>query len=473
MVSLTLKGAIAKAVVLTSLVIPLVSGDGLPALRILPLGDSITKGNLESLNNGYRERLRQQLVSYSSNGIDMIGSMQTGRMLDNDHEGHSGKTLSVIRDSIKRVIPAKPNVVLIHGGTNNMDLNVDVDIADTLMSSIIDKIFAGSPDATILLAPVIWANKPEMQARTDVFNKKLEALIKERQGGGQHILSVPIDITKTDLADLKHPNDSGYQKMADAWFKAIQEAHKRGWIKSPSKVNKEDLPGMGLGFGGVDFGGEAGNCGAANWTPKGPVFNELRVWEEAGEIMPAVENASRDKVILADLNNDGIADYILADNDGTVRAWINKGEPDQWTSLGKVNPGWSSIKGDMIRMADVDNDGRADLIAISSDGAAKVWKNVDNGRKFEALDANWATGLEARSKIHFKDMNGDGYADYVIVYEGGAVKWAQNTKNNGKDGSKRNWAEAVEIAPGPAGTPANSVFLYDLDGDSMSGKPER
>ena len=81
MVSFTLKGAIAKAVVLASLVIPLVSGDGLPALRILPLGDSITKGNLESLNNGYRERLRQQLVSYSSNGIDMIGSMQTGRML--------------------------------------------------------------------------------------------------------------------------------------------------------------------------------------------------------------------------------------------------------------------------------------------------------------------------------------------------------------------------------------------------------
>ncbi|CRK12994.1 hypothetical protein BN1723_017321, partial [Verticillium longisporum] len=53
-------------------------------------------------------------------------------------------------------------------------------------------------------------------------------------------------------------------------------------------------------------------------------------------------------------------------------------KPNQWTSIGKINPDWSTITGDMVRMADVDNDGRADLIVSYSDGAAKVWKNTDN-----------------------------------------------------------------------------------------------
>lgn len=471
MATLRFPSPMVKAVVvLLTLVIQLITADELPNLRVLPLGDSITKGNGESQNNGYRQRLRDKLVSYADGHVDMIGSLRTGRMFDNDHQGHSGETLSQILGHIKRSIPAKPNVVLVHAGTNNMDLNVDVDIADTLMESIIDDLFGGSPNAAVLVAPIIWANKPEMQARTDVFNQKLAGIIERRQRAGQRVLSVPIDITEADLADLKHPNDSGYQKMADAWFKAIQEANRRGWVKSPAEVDRDELPGMGLGYGETNEGGEVGNCGPDSWKAEGPIFGQLRVWEEVGEVMHPVEDGRRDKVILADLNNDGIDDYILADDDGTVRAWINQGEPNQWTSLGKVNPDWSSITGDMIRLADVDNDGRADLIALYSDGAAKVWKNVDDGREFESLDSEWATGLESRDKIHFQDMDGDGYADYVIVYDGGAVKWARNTQNNGQDDDEWNWEEAVEIAPGPAGIPANRTYLYDLDRDGMSGK---
>jgi hypothetical protein len=84
-------------------------------------------------------------------------------------------------------------------------------------------------------------------------------------------------------------------------------------------------------------------------------------------------------------------------------------------------------------MADVDNDKRANMIVIYLDGAAKVWKNVDNGKSFKLLDSKWAMGLEAGDKIEFKDINGDGYANYVIVYNKGEVKWARNTHNNGKD----------------------------------------
>ncbi|RYP92952.1 hypothetical protein DL770_000933 [Monosporascus sp. CRB-9-2] len=186
--------------------------------------------------------------------------------------------------------------------------------------------------------------------------------------------------------------------------------------------------------------------------------------------MPAQRNGRQDKVILAGLNSDGLTDYILADDDGSVRARINNGIPLPFTELGKINPSWQSVTGSMVRMAGVDSDGRADMIALYSDGAAKVWKNMDDGRTFKALDANWATWLEVREKIRIEDADGDGYADYVILYSGDAVKWARNTHNNGKDSSKGNWEEPVTIAPGLSGVPPDTTRLHDPNGDSKVEK---
>ena len=266
---------------------------------------------------------------------------------------------------------------------------------------------------------------------------------------------------------MKHPNDQGYEKMANAWLKAIQEADDRGFLQEPAEVSEQDAPGTGIG---IQDGPGAGFPDGQIWEKKGSVFEGFPVWQPLGTVRGPVENGRRDKVILADLNNDGIDDYILADDDGTVRAWLNGGSPNDWTSLGSVNPDWSTITGEMIRLADVDGDGRADLIALYSDGAARVWRNIDDGRKFEALDSEWATGLAPRNKVYFEDIDGDGYADYVIIWSTGAVRWARNTHNNGKDSSKKNWETDVEIAPGPAGIPLDRVKLHDLDGDGRAGR---
>lgn len=169
--------ALIRVVALLSIV-SMAAGQSLPGLRIMPLGDSITKGNGAKDGTGYRNKLRSQLLSYGTDSdvsVDMIGSLADGKMTDNNHEGHSGKYVQDIKGYLDLSIDAKPNVVLVHAGTNNMDKNVDLDIADTLIENIIDKLFEGSPDAVILVAPVIWANNPPMQANTDKFNLKLEA----------------------------------------------------------------------------------------------------------------------------------------------------------------------------------------------------------------------------------------------------------------------------------------------------------
>lgn len=244
--------ALSWALALIAMMVSLAAAEqDLPSLRIMPLGDSITRGNGDPHENGYRGKLRQQLLAEqkgTNSTVDMIGSLTAGDMQDASHEGHSGKFLADIRQYIELSLPAKPNVVLIHAGTNNMDKEKDLDKADTLIESIIDRAFDGSPGVTVLVAPVIWANDARMQKNTDAFNKKLRAIIERKQDDGRQILSVPVDIKLGDLSDRKHPNEKGYQKMAKGWYEAILDAHRRGWIQSPAKVDADDLPGMGLGL---------------------------------------------------------------------------------------------------------------------------------------------------------------------------------------------------------------------------------
>ncbi|KAF4998700.1 hypothetical protein FGRMN_3026 [Fusarium graminum] len=221
-------------------------GTALPNIRVLPLGDSITKGTGSSGLVGYRGPLRQKLLAQGVK-VNMVGTLKNGNMVDGHHEGHSGKFLADINGYWQKPITARPNVVLIHAGTNNMDKGIDLDIAADILADIVDGIFKVASDVTICLAPVIWANNAKMQANTDKFNPKIRSLIAARQKSGKHILEVSIDIKKADLSDAKHPNDDGYEKMAKAWLNAILQADKKGWLKTPIKMSPEDAPGTGLG----------------------------------------------------------------------------------------------------------------------------------------------------------------------------------------------------------------------------------
>lgn len=96
--------------------------------------------------NGYHGELRQNLQAQQKGAnatIDMIGSLQDVNMRDNNHKGHSGKYLADIRGYLDLSLPAKPNIVCVHAGTNNRDMNVDLDNADALIEYIIDRLFEG------------------------------------------------------------------------------------------------------------------------------------------------------------------------------------------------------------------------------------------------------------------------------------------------------------------------------------------
>ena len=215
-------------------------------LRIMPLGDSITRGSLSSNDNGYRRPLQSRM---DGAGIttDFIGSLKTGSMNDNDHEGHSGSFLSEIKNYALLSINAQPNVVLLHAGTNDMDKNIDVANARYRLSEIIDLVYRNCPDAVILVAQIIPCRNANMQARVDAYNAAIPDVVKKRVDAGRKVMAVDMSRllnTSTDLADDKHPNDQGYSKIGNAWYEAILRAHNQGWITSPP--TSKQFSGVGL-----------------------------------------------------------------------------------------------------------------------------------------------------------------------------------------------------------------------------------
>ncbi|KAH7024345.1 uncharacterized protein B0I36DRAFT_386954 [Microdochium trichocladiopsis] len=440
-----------------------------PNLRIQPLGDSITKGNGYPDGNGYRQKLQQMLNNIGTE-VEYIGSLASGSMKNNRHEGHSGQYLASIRTYVQLSIRAQPNVVLVHAGTNDVDKEVDLETAPARLEAIIDEIHDNDTTggrAVILVAKIIWANDARMQANTDAFNEKVAEVVKRKRQAGIEARMVDMSriLTVADLDDRKHPNEAGYQKMAKAWFDAILEA-------ADARVIAPLQSGGAVG---------GGTCKGDNWDGGGTVFDQARAWTDIGIVAPGPAGASQDKLRVADLNGDGRADYILVEAYGTIKAWLNTGnipkvgDAASWKAVGAVGPArLGSVPGfnrANVRFADVDGDKSADLLLLSPDGSVRAWRNTGEGTEFVALDAGWAAGVGGgitSANVRIVDMDGDGYADYAILYGDGSLKYARKTHNNGKDKSKRNFEDAVLIAPGVGGVSGNMVYFADLDGDGLA-----
>ena len=106
--------------------------------------------------------------------------------------------------------------------------------APQLLGSLIEQCIRGSPDAAILVAQIINAANAGTESRINTFNDAVPGVVAQRANAGHHVMVVDMrSITTDHLADGLHPNDEGYQMMADLWLAAIKSADGKGWIKSP------------------------------------------------------------------------------------------------------------------------------------------------------------------------------------------------------------------------------------------------
>ena len=208
-------------------------------LRLMPLGDSITRGYRSSTDDGYRGPLYSALKNRGI-ALDFVGSQRSGVMFDPDNEGYNGYRIDQIAALADAALAAyHPNLITLHAGTNDLGQNYQVATAPKRLAALIDQIITDDPKVTILVAQVVCNATPSVQSLIDSYNAKIPEIVQSRAKAGKHVYLVSMKaVTKADLADGLHPNDAGYQKMADAWDAAIQQ------VIADGKVAPIEFPGV-------------------------------------------------------------------------------------------------------------------------------------------------------------------------------------------------------------------------------------
>ncbi|WP_030948947.1 SGNH/GDSL hydrolase family protein [Streptomyces sp. NRRL S-646] len=240
------------------------------ALRLMPLGDSITWGVGSPSGNSYRDFLGNQLAA-DGHAVDFVGSGRNGTMSDPDNEGHSGWHINEIAGIADSVLARyRPNVITLEIGTNDLNGGSQADPAADRLHALIDQITADAPDATVLVGTVIVSTSSTEEATRAAFNARLPGIVQAEQAAGKHVRLVDMSaLTTADLSDALHPNDNGFRKMADAFHAGVQAADAAGWIKPPVSVGGPVRSGVAGKCLDVNGGNSANGTAVQIWSCNG------------------------------------------------------------------------------------------------------------------------------------------------------------------------------------------------------------
>jgi|GEM_PF-4162335 len=197
-------------------------------LRIMPVGDSITRGVHGSTDSaGYRRTLYLALTA-EGYSVNFIGTQTDGAPTDFDrnHEGHSGWSANQVRDNMNSWLLANPaDIILLHIGTNDLSTGQSAAGVVAEVGQILDRIDARSTATVVFLARIINRND-SFSTVTTQYNNLLQSLANTRIANGDRIVVVNQETAlnyQTDMADAVHPNDAGYVKMGQRWSSALSD----------------------------------------------------------------------------------------------------------------------------------------------------------------------------------------------------------------------------------------------------------
>ncbi len=430
-------------------------------LRVMPLGDSITAGVGSPTSSSYRRPLATLISSQSRYAVNFVGSQASGNLADLSNEGHSGWIIDQVRAEIDGwMAGARPDVVTLHLGINDLNRNVDVPNAPARFKGLVDRIVADKPGVTVLVLGLI-PTTPGLESKVASFN----AAIKSALTNPKTRYVEPPALTSAEMADGLHPNDAGFQRMAQAFYPALDRAYSDGVIAAAPALNAGNEAGGSGKVRWADFDGD-GRMDYLTVASNGAVQAFLNRggdgrggWSGLGQVATGVTTDGT-RVRFADFDGDSRADYLVINANGSVSAWLNRGGDGRggWSSIGQVASGVTTDQSS-VRFADFDGDGKADYLTIAASGAVQVWLNrgVNN---WSAL-GQVATGTTtARSTVRFADLDGDTRTDYSTIATDGSV---QSYLNRGGDG-RGGWLLLGKVATGLT-TTADRVAFTDFTGD--------
>lgn len=195
-------------------------------VRLMAVGDSITAG--ADFFSNYRYPLREKL-SAAGYVVAFTGTQSSPSPVGPlAHEGYGGKNTEYLARTIPANFRAHPaDIVLLHSGHNHTVEEQPVPGILAATESLIAAFREANPRVTVLLAQVIPAGKLPKYAYLPELNAGLAHLAARLDRPEQRVVLVDqaagFDWTTDTVDDKVHPNARGAEKMAQAWFEALQK----------------------------------------------------------------------------------------------------------------------------------------------------------------------------------------------------------------------------------------------------------
>jgi lysophospholipase L1-like esterase len=226
-------------------------GIGNGTLKIITVGDSITRATC------WRAQLWKTLNTSHAGHFDLVGTLKSDSGCnvsgyDQDNQGYSSSLLTeavagvtnartcdpacpTLNDFATAFMTTKPDVALIHYGTNDVWNAKPVLDITAGYGELVDKLRAANPNVKVLVAKLIPMNVTSSTcsgcsctacAETIMaLNSAIDAWVPTKTTAESPITAVDqntgFDAT-ADTRDGVHPNDSGSAKMAAKWAAALE-----------------------------------------------------------------------------------------------------------------------------------------------------------------------------------------------------------------------------------------------------------
>jgi lysophospholipase L1-like esterase len=196
-----------------------------PALRIMPLGDSITYG--AGAPGGYRAPL-YQLLTNAGYHVDFLGT-QTGNgaasLPDPQHEGYPGATISAIDGLVPNMFRAlpEPDIILLLLGVNDYLQNDRLAEVTNRLEALVVRLATNWVNTKIVVASLTSVSEPRNSQIQTTFNIFLPSICERQRSLGRQVYFTDMHsaVPLADMPDQLHPNQLGYRKMATNWFAAV------------------------------------------------------------------------------------------------------------------------------------------------------------------------------------------------------------------------------------------------------------
>ncbi|GEP46297.1 hypothetical protein BGE01nite_55880 [Brevifollis gellanilyticus] len=194
----------------------------------MPLGDSITVGSGGTANlGGYRGTL-YTLLTNAGYTPDFIGTQTNNSSLltDQNHQGQGGWRIDQIDTNIESWFNSvvDPDVILLHIGTNDFGQDYNINTAANRFDALILKMATLRPNAQIIVTNLMERDAANNTEIVNLFNPQVPGIVTAHANAGRKVtfLDMRAAVPLSDMPDQLHPNQAGYDKMANAWLPAIQ-----------------------------------------------------------------------------------------------------------------------------------------------------------------------------------------------------------------------------------------------------------